>query len=399
MSEGALAGIRVIDCSRILAGPLCAQILADHGADVIKVEPPQGDDTRRWGPPFRQGSASYFHGLNRNKRSIGLDLSKPEGRTILLELLETADVFVENFKTGTMERWGLGYDAVLRDRFPGLVYVRISGFGPDGPLGGLPGYDAVLQAMTGVMSVNGDPVSGPMRVGSPIVDIATGMYAAFGALAALIARASTGRGQLVDSCLYDTGMALLHPQGINYLMSGKLPALLGNGHPNIVPYDKFATRTCEIFLGVGNDVQFRRFCQLMGRSELAEDPRFRTNADRLRHRDELTAILRDLLGEVDGEELCERLLRSGIPAGPVRNLEEVFRHPHTAHRRMRVEIGDFELLGIPVKMSSSTPSVRRPPPAYGAHSREILEELGYAGERIEKLLEGGVVREEMEEAR
>ena len=252
-APGALAGTKVVDLSRVLAGPSCTQMLADHGAAVIKVEPPAGDETRTWGPPFRDGTASYYYGVNRNKRNIVIDVSKPAGRDIVLRLLEDADVLAENFKVGTLERWGLGYEAVLRDRFPRLVHCRISGFGADGPLGAAPGYDAVVQAMAGIMSINGDPSTGATRMGVPMVDLATGLTATIGVLMALAERARSGRGQFVDATLYDTAVGLLHPPAANWFLSGKTPQLLGNGHPNIVPYDKFDTATVEVFLGVGND--------------------------------------------------------------------------------------------------------------------------------------------------
>ncbi len=232
-SPGALAGMKVIDLTRVLGGPYCTMILSDHGAEVIKIEPPQGDEVRDWGPPFDGDDASYFIGVNRNKRSISLDLGKPAGREVLLRLLEGADVLVENFKPGGMEKWGLGYERDLSPRFPGLIHCRVSGFGADGPLGGLPGYDAILQAMTGLMSINGDPSTGPMRMGTPIVDLATGLYSVIAILMAAQERQRSGRGQFLDMTLHDCGMALLHPQAANFFLNGKRPMPMGNPHPNL----------------------------------------------------------------------------------------------------------------------------------------------------------------------
>jgi crotonobetainyl-CoA:carnitine CoA-transferase CaiB-like acyl-CoA transferase len=270
-TAGALAGLKVIDLTRVLGGPYCTMILSDHGADVIKIEPPQGDEVRDWGPPFHEGDASYFIGVNRNKRSIALDLGKPEGKAVLLRLLEGADVVIENFKPGSMEKWGLGYEEVLSKRFPSLIHCRVSGFGGDGPLGGLPGYDAILQAMTGLMSINGDHTTGPMRLGTAMVDMGTGLYSAIGILMALHERRTSGQGQYLDMTLYDCGMALLHPQAANFFLNGKRPAGTGNPHPNLVPYDKYPTKTCEIFIASGNNGQFRKLCELVGRPELADD--------------------------------------------------------------------------------------------------------------------------------
>ncbi|MDE2583330.1 MAG: CoA transferase, partial [Rhodospirillales bacterium] len=273
-SPGALAGIKVIDLTRVLGGPYCTMILSDHGAEVVKIEPPQGDETRDWGPPFRAGDASYFIGVNRNKKSLALDLGRPEGRAVLLRLLDGADVLVENFKPGSMEKWGLGYESDLAPRFPGLIHCRISGFGADGPLGGLPGYDAILQAMTGLMSANGDATTGPMRLGTAMVDMGTGLYSAVGILMALQERTRSGRGQYLDMTLYDCGLSLLHPQAANFFLNGKRPVGTGNPHPNLVPYDKFPTRTGEIFIASGNNGQFRKLCEIIGKPHLAADPRF-----------------------------------------------------------------------------------------------------------------------------
>jgi len=262
---GALDGVRVVDLSRVLAGPLCTQALADHGADVIKVEPPAGDETRAFGPPFdAYGDSAYFGAVNRGKRSLSLDLAQPAGRDVLDALLADADVLVENFLPGTMKRWGLDYEA-LAIRHPRLVYCAISGFGADGPLGGLPGYDAVLQAMCGLMSVNGTDGTGPTRLGVPIVDHLTGYVALSGILAALYARERTGLGQRVDAVLFDTGLSLLVPHAANWFMSGRAPQLLGSAHPNISPYDKFNAGDGEVFVGVANDGQFRKLCQSIGR--------------------------------------------------------------------------------------------------------------------------------------
>ena len=390
---GALAGITVIDLTRVLGGPYCTQILGDNGADVIKIEPPQGDEVRDWGPPFDEDDASYFIGVNRNKRALALDLSRPEGREVLLRLLERADVLIENYKPGAMEKWGLGYEAVLKARFPRLVHCRISGFGATGPLGGLPGYDAAVQAMTGMFSVNGTEDSGATRIGIPLVDLGTGLYAAIGILMALMERTHSGEGQYLDMTLYDSGVALMHPHIPNFLVGGKLPGLTGNAHPNISPYDKFPTRTVEIFLAVGNDRAFSRLCGELGRPELAEEPRFRHNKDRIGNRAALTEILAELLAEHDGEALCARLLEIGVPAGAVQNTEQVLAHPHTGHRGMVAEHDGYRGWGNPIKMSRTPGQVRRRPPRFAQHGREVLAEFGFSGEEIEALAGEGVLVE------
>jgi formyl-CoA transferase len=390
---GALAGLRVIDLSRVLGGPYCTQILGDHGAEIIKIEPPQGDEVRDWGPPFRGEDASYFIGINRNKRSMGLDLSQARGREVLLRLLEGADVLLENYKPGSMEKWGLGYEATLAPRFPSLIHARISGFGADGPLGGYPGYDAIVQAMAGMFSVNGEPRSGPTRLGIAIVDMGTGLYTAIALLMAVIERERSGQGQFLDMTLYDSAIALMHPHVSNYYLSGKIPGLTGNAHPNISPYDKFHTRTTEIFLGAGNNRAFRRLCEELGRAELADDERFRENRGRVTNRVALTEELERAMREVDGFELCRRLLAAGLPAGPVQNTEEVLRHPHTVHRRMAVETEDFQGTGTPIKFSRTPGRLERIPPRFGAHTREILGEAGFGGSEIDEMLRAGVVLE------
>jgi crotonobetainyl-CoA:carnitine CoA-transferase CaiB-like acyl-CoA transferase len=398
-AAGALAGITVIDLTRVLGGPYATQILGDHGAEIIKIEPPQGDEVRDWGPPFDTGrDASYFIGVNRNKRSLGLDLSRPEGRDVLLRLLEHADILIENYKPGTMEKWGLGYEAVLRERLPRLIHCRISGFGADGPMGGLPGYDAVIQAMCGMFSINGMPPAdgsgGPTRIGIPLVDLGTGLYAAIALLMALVERARSGQGQFIDMTLYDAGIALMHPHLPNYLLSGRLPGLTGNAHPNISPYDKFPTRTVDVFLAVGNDRAFARLCAELGAPDLAADPRYRTNADRLANRPALTERLEVLLADQDGEALCTRLLAAGVPAGPVRDVAQVWSDGHTHHRGMAAEVGDYRGWGLPIKLSRTPGKVRRPPPRYGVHGREILAEFGFGPDEIDRLAASGVLVEQ-----
>jgi crotonobetainyl-CoA:carnitine CoA-transferase CaiB-like acyl-CoA transferase len=369
---GALAGIRVIDLSRILGGPYCGQILGDHGADVLKIEPPQGDDTRAWGPPFTEIDgvrvASYYLGLNRNKRGIRLDLASEPGRAALITLLEGAGVLIENFKTGTMEKWGLGYDT-LSQRFPRLIHCRVSGFGADGPLGGLAGYDAAVQAMTGIMSGNGSPESGPLRVGLPAVDLVTGLNAALGVLLALQERARSGKGQFVEASLYDGGLSLLHPHAANWFLDGEEPRLTGNAHPNIYPYDAFPTRTEAIFLAVGNDRQFERFCKHLGHPELAQDARYQTAGGRSSHRAELRAELVRVLADQDGPALAEALIREGVPCAPILPVSAALQHPHTAHREMVVEMeGGWRGIGSPVKLSRTPATYRLAPPVRSEES-------------------------------
>lgn len=365
-AAGALAGIRVIDLSRILGGPFCSQVLGDHGADVLKIEPPQGDDTRHWGPPFvdvdGEQVASYYLGLNRNKRGTRLDLASESGRDILFSLLQGADVLLENFKTGTMEKWGIGYDT-LSQRFPRLIHCRVSGFGADGPLGGLAGYDAAVQAMSGIMSVNGEVGGQPLRVGLPVVDLVTGLNAALGVLLALQERARSGKGQFVEASLYDSGLSLLHPHAANWFMDGREPTLTGNAHPNIYPYDAFPTGTTPIFLAVGNDRQFQRFCAHMQQPELAEDARYATAGGRSGNRKNLRQRLLELLADQDGPALAQALMDIGVPCAPVLSVSAALKHPHTAHSEMVVRIGkNYRGVGAPIKLSRTPASYRLAPP-------------------------------------
>lgn len=390
--RGALAGLRVIDLSRVLAGPLCTQMLSDHGADIVKIEPPGGDETRGLGPPFDgNGDAAYFTAVNRGKRGMAMNLADPAGRDTLLRLLEDADVLVENFVPGTMARWGLDYDTVLQARFPRLICCTVTGFGADGPLGGLPGYDAVLQAMCGLMSVNGDAAGGPTRMGIPIVDHLTAYVALSGILMALNERHRSGRGQRVEATLFDTAMSLLVPHAANWMYSGTVPGLLGSAHPNIAPYDRFECADGLVFLGILNDRQFCRFCGFVGVAALADDPRFATNADRLAHRAELRREIEAALARWRREDLCAQLMRIGVPIGPVHTVPEAFAQAHAAHRGMCVEIGAYRGIGLPAALSRTPGRPRGEPPRFGQHAREILAEAGFGGPDIQNLVQRGVL--------
>ena len=395
---GALEGLKVIDLSRVLGGPYCGQMLADHGAEVIKVEPPQGDETRLWGPPFdADGISAYYAGINRNKRTVALDLSKPGGRTVLLKLLEEADVLIENFKTGTMEKWGLGYDT-LSQKYPKLVHARISGFGADGPLGGFPGYDAMVQASAGLVSVNGAPEAGPVRIGVPVVDLSTGMNACIGILMVLFERSKSGKGQFVDATLYDSAVALHQPHAPNYFMAGLKPKLFGNSHGNLAPYANFPTKGRNIVIGAGNDRQFRKLCQMLGKPELADDPRFSTNKDRLAHKTEMEAELRALTKDRDGEAFANELMQNGVPSGAVQEVPDVMEHPHTKHRNMVWEKDGYRNVGNPVKLSRTPPAVRSKPRKFGIDTRAVLAEHGFSSAQIDKLIASGVALTEIRKA-
>ncbi|MFZ9087192.1 MAG: CaiB/BaiF CoA transferase family protein, partial [Steroidobacteraceae bacterium] len=302
-ATSALDGLRVVDLTRVYAGPACTQILADHGAEVIKVEPPQGDETRDWGALDNEGLSSYFWGLNRNKRAIGLDLALPEGRDVLLRLLQDADVLIDNFKLGTLERWGLGYDGVLKDRFPRLVHLSISGFGITGPLAGYPGYDAVAQAFAGVMSVNGEPGGEPLKLPMPVVDQTTGLYASSALLMALLERERSGQGQHIDLSLFDVALTMTHPLSTTWMFTGKVPRPTGNVYAAIAPYGLYRCSDRMIFTGAGNDGAFRKLCRVRGLNALAADARFASNRLRVEHREALDAELNAATAGWQGETL------------------------------------------------------------------------------------------------
>ena len=388
----ALQGLKVVDLTRVLAGPLCTQILADHGAEVVKIEPPSGDETRRLGPPFDpSGDAAYFTALNRGKKAISLDLSNPGAQEVLHRLLADADVLVENFLPGTMERWGLGYEQALAARYPRLVFCSITGFGADGPLGGLPGYDAVLQAICGVMSVNGDAGSGATRIGTPVVDHLTGYVALSAILMALRARDRDGVGQHVEATLYDTALSLLLPHASNWMSSGDCPGLLGSAHPNIAPYDKFSAQDGAVFIGILNDGQFHRFCHFVGLAGLAEDSRFCSNARRLENRAALRSIIEATLAQHPRGALCEGLMRAGVPAAAVNSVPEALAHPHAAHRQILVQQGDYTGVRSPMRLFGTPGIPGAAPPRFAQDTRSVLGNLAHTADEQAQLHHAGGV--------
>ena len=396
-APGALDGLRVLDLTRILAGPLCTMMLGDLGADVIKVEPPgAGDDTRGWGPPFVAGESAYFLGVNRNKRSLTLDLSGPEGQAILAALIGKSDVLVENFKLGTLEKWGFGDDRLAAGA-PRLIRCSISGYGSDGPKAGQPGYDFILQAESGLMSICGEPEGTPTKYGVAIVDVCTGMLACNSILAALQARHRTGRGQHVEVSLFETSLAMLANVASSYLVAGKDGGRFGNGHPSIVPYTTYPTRDGTIALAVGNDAQFARFAEAAGHPEWAADPRFVKNRDRVVHRELLDGLIADALRADAAGAWIAKLQAVSVPCGRINSVAQALDDPHTAARGMVETVehptaGPVRLLGVPFTLSGTPASVRRPPPTLGQHTDEILrEELGMTAERITELHARGVV--------
>lgn len=372
--EGSLAGVRVLDLSRVLAGPLCAQMMADHGADVIKVEAPQGDETRLLGPPFVEpGQAAYFSALNRGKRGLSLDLSQSTDRVILEALLAQADVLIENFVPGTMAKWGLGYDEYLSQAFPKLIYCSISGFGATGPLANLPGYDAVLQAMCGLMSINGDPHSGPTRIGVPVVDQVTGYNAFCGIMMALLARTRTQKGQRVEATLFDSALSMLIPHAANWMTSGNTPALSGSAHPNIPTYNRFAVGDGTIFLGIVNEGQFNKFCKYIEREDLLTNPLFDSNASRMTNREALRTEMEAALKDFSRVTLCKELMAIGVAAGPVHSVPEAFEQPHTSAREMFIRRPDYQGVGIPIKLSKTPGKPGQRPPRLGEHNSTIIK--------------------------
>ena len=393
-----LAGVRVLDCSRVLAGPFATMLLGDLGADVIKVENPAGgDDTRAWGPPDAGGESAYYLSINRNKRSLALDLKQPAGRDVLRRLAARSDVLVENFRRGTMVGWGLAYSDLAAEN-PGLVYCTISGYGPLGPDAARPGYDFVAQAGSGLMSITGPPDGEPAKLGVAIVDLLTGLFAANAILAALLGRARSGRGAPIEVSLLESAVAALINVGQNYLVTGRPAARYGNAHPNIVPYQTFAAADGWLAVAAGNDRQFAGLVQALGRPELATDPRFATNAGRVAHRDVLVPLLAEEFQVRPVAAWVAALDAVGVPAGPVLTVAEVLAGPQVQALGLVREIdhpsaGRLRLLGSPLHIGAARPPLRRPPPLLGEHSAEVLaERLGLDGAEIAGLQATGVIK-------
>ena len=392
----ALAGLKVLDLTRVLAGPLAAMTLGDMGADVIKVEPPAGDDTRHWGPPHVGGEAAYYLGVNRNKRSLKLDLAKPRAREILAALIKRSDVLIENYKRGTLDKWG--FDAAwLAANAPRLVHCSITGYGESGPKADLPGYDFVLQAECGLMHITGAVDGAPVKHGVAIVDIATGLYATIGILGALSARNQTGKGQKVGVSLLETGLSMLANVAANHLATGNEARRFGNGHPNIVPYTTFASADGALALAVGNDGQFARFAEVAGHPEWAGDARFFKNADRVKNRVEIETLVSDAIVRHPTAWWIEKLRQVGVPCGAVNGVKAALADAQAQAREMVIEMahptaGVLQTLGFPVKLAATPLSARQPPPLLGEHSAEVLSaELGLDVAEIARLKTEGVI--------
>ena len=404
----ALEGIRVLDLSRVLAGPWCAQNLADLGAEVIKVERPgAGDDTRSWGPPFlkaRDGSdttdSAYYLAANRGKKSITVDIATAEGQRVVQALARASDVVLENYKVGQLRKYGLDYKSLSAEQ-PGLIYCSVTGFGQTGPWSHRAGYDFIIQGLGGLMSITGEaddqPGGGPQKVGVAVSDLMTGMYATQAVLAALIHRGRTGEGQYIDMALLDVQVAMLANMNTNYLASGKAPHRWGNAHPNIVPYQTFKASDGWIIVATGNDGQYRRFCELGGRPELAADPRFARVSDRVRNRGLLVPELEAMVATKTSRQWIDGLEHAGVPCGPINDLAQVFANPQVLARHMRIDIeradaGPVHLVASPIKSSRTPPRYTLPPPRLGEHTHEVLSGLlGYDAQRIEALRRDGII--------
>jgi formyl-CoA transferase len=391
-----LHGNRVLDLSRVLAGPYCTMVLGDLGADVIKVESPEGDETRGWGPPFAAGESAYYLCVNRNKRSMVVDFKTDQGRAILQELTKQSDVLVENFRPGTLSRFSLDFETLATIN-PRLIYCSISGFGQTGPLRDKPGYDFMIQAMGGLMSITGEPDGEPMKVGVAVADIFAGQNAIIAILAALQARAQTGKGQHLDVSLFDSQLGMLANVASHYLISGSLPKRYGNAHANIVPYQTFQASDAWFVVAVGNDRQFEKLCRVIARAPLAEDSRFVTNTARVENREALISILKPIFQRRTASEWLSALEEAGIPCGPINTLDNVFAEAQVQAREMLVniehpEIGDLRLVGSPLKFSDTPVAYKSPPPRLGEHTDEILREvLDYSSDQLSDLRKRGVI--------
>jgi crotonobetainyl-CoA:carnitine CoA-transferase CaiB-like acyl-CoA transferase len=398
-APGPLAGLRVLDLTRVLAGPTCTQMLGDLGAEVIKIERPEaGDDTRGFAPPFwpETKESAYFLGVNRNKKSVTVDIAKAEGQALILKLLESCDILAENFKVGALAKYGLGYEQ-LKDRFPRLIYCSITGFGQTGPYAPRPGYDALIQAMGGIMSLTGEPNGSPQKAGVPVADLFAGLYGCIGILAALNHRNATGQGQQIDIGMLDTHVAWLANQGMNYLSTGENPPRLGNQHPNISPYQEFPTKDGYLILAVGNDPTFERFCKAFGQEHLLADERFATNPKRVANRDLVTQTLTPVMKTKTTTEWVDALEALKIGCGPINTLKDVFADPHVKARNMTLEMdhgsgSTVTVIANPVKLSATPPTYRSAPPVLGEHTAEVLSGiLGMAATEIEELRAKGIL--------
>jgi formyl-CoA transferase/CoA:oxalate CoA-transferase len=393
---GPLEGIKILELSRTLAGPFCSMQLADMGAEVIKVEQPGlGDETRKFTPPEIKGESCYFMSLNKNKKGITLDLKTEEGQGIIKQLVAESDVLIENFRNGTMEKFGLGYD-VLKEINPRLVYCAISGFGRTGPMKDEPAYDLLMQGFGGLMSVTGEPDRPPVKVGFSIVDLGTGLYASLAVVLALFARAKTGKGQYVEASLFETVVSLSNYLGQNVLATGKAPERFGSAHPSLVPYQVFETKDGYVTIAVTNDALWRKMCDALELHELKDHPKYAINLNRVANREELVGILTEFTKSKDSSEIIERLRCAGVPGGPIHNLAEVMAHPQIQYRKMLQEvkhptIGMLKMLGIPIKLSETPGSVRKAPPLLGENTNEVLHQLGYTSSEIAALNEKGVI--------
>ena len=403
-----LSHIRVLELSRVLAGPWASQNLADLGAEVIKIERPgSGDDTRSWGPPFLKDAdgretneSAYYLSVNRGKKSVTLDISKPEGQRIARELASRCDVLIENYKVGGLAKYGLGYDDVRKIN-PRIVYCSITGFGQNGPHAHRPGYDFIFQGIGGLMSITGErddlPGGGPQKVGVAVTDVLTGMYAALAITAAVAHRERTGEGQYIDMALLDTIVAFGANQIFNYFVSGKVPGRYGNAHANLVPYEVFPTADGHIILAAGNDGQWGSFCKAAGRPDLAADARFRTNPDRIRNRKELIPLIRDIMKERDRKDWIERLDAAGVPCGPINDYQEVFDDPQVRHRALKIETphplsGSLPGIASPMRFSETPVEYKLPPPLLGEHTREVLGDLlGMPGDELDRLATAKII--------